>query len=158
MKEFTEDEKIIAKYINKKYKWMAKDKLGNLFVFSQKPHKSSSGIWVCESMKWDDMFVLNEVFKSIAWEDAEPTLIKDIYDPQILDDAERKYLTAALKPFHQHIRYVKKVKHYGGGEYIKTAMGHDDGMLFPDFKAGEMYIGMELNKEYSLADLGITYD
>lgn len=87
MKEFTTDEKAIARNIDKRYKWMARDKLGNLFVFNQKPRKSFSGVWICESMKWDDMFVFNEMFKSITWEDDEPTLIRDIYVPQILDDA-----------------------------------------------------------------------
>lgn len=89
MKEFTDDEKIVARNIDKKYKWIARDKFDNLFVFNQKPHKNASCVWV-GGTKWHDMFVLNHMFKLITWEDAEPTLIRDIYDPQILSQKTLK--------------------------------------------------------------------
>lgn len=39
MKNFTEDEKFIARNIDKKYKWIARDSNGNLYVYGEKPEK-----------------------------------------------------------------------------------------------------------------------
>lgn len=39
MEGFSEDEKIIARNIDQKYKWMVRDKSGSLHVYSLKPVK-----------------------------------------------------------------------------------------------------------------------
>lgn len=159
MKEFTDDEKIIARNIDKKYKWVTRDKFDNLFAFNQKPHKSPSGVWISEGMKWDDMLVLNHMFKSITWEDAEPTLIRDIYDPQIdpqiLDDAERKYLAAVLKPLPK-VLYIKKRLFTAYTCYIYVMFANEESIAFPFFfKRHAMYSGMEGEKEYTPDELGL---
>lgn len=85
MKEFTDDEKIIARNIDKLYRWIARDKTGRLGVFSDKPYKDHNS-WNIRGCTLD-MNVFCQEFHSIRWDDEEPTLIKDIYEPQILDDA-----------------------------------------------------------------------
>lgn len=157
MKEFTDDEKIIARNIDKEYKWMARSKTGTLRIFKNKPIK------IVGSVAWDSnrppcvMTAFRQIFKSITWEDKEPTLIKDIYDPQILDDAERKYLTAVLKPLPK-VLYIKKRLYTAYTCYIYVMFAKEESMAFPFFERHAMYTGMEGEKEYTLDDLGITYD
>lgn len=55
MKEFTNNEKIVAKNINKEYKWMARDKSGILCAFIHKPYKTTlsiDGTLKARSAKW----------------------------------------------------------------------------------------------------------
>lgn len=165
MKEFTEDEKIIARNIDKRYKWIARDKFGTLCVYLLKPFKKEgTRMWVssCAEIARVDLLLDKGLFKSIGWEDDEPTLIRDIYDPQILDDAERRYLKIVLRPFHDGVVYVKKLQSHtiAGRAYNKEYLHiklHDEGFTLPSFDSGKMYSGMELNKKYTLKELGITY-
>lgn len=165
MKKFTEDEKIIARKINKKFKWMARDKNGSLFVYVSNPTKEEKfGAWVSNNHYYISINAVFDqgLFKSIKWKDAEPTRISDIYNPQILDDIEQKYLKTILEPFHDEVDYVKKLKDYliDGHTYRKEYLYiklYDGEFTFPDFDAGKMYAGMELSKRYKLDELGITY-
>ena len=160
MSKFTDDEKIIAKNISKEYKWMARDKSGLLYAFALKPHKDFIfDIWESVSQMCD-MDAFDWMFKSITWEDKEPTRISDIYNPQILDDVEREYLRAVLKPFREKVVYVAKClgpTAFGNKERLFIAF-YFGGFTLPDFDPGKMYSGMERNKKYTLDELGITYD
>lgn len=165
MKEFTNDEKTIARNISKEYKWIARDKSGSLHVYSLKPVKRECvKMWDNTSSKIARVNSLfnKELFRTIKWEDDEPTLIRDIYDPQILDDVERKYLKMVLKPFHDEVEYVEKLYSYpidGGiynNEYLHIKL-YDGEFTFPDFDRRKMYTGMELSKKYTVKELGITY-
>lgn len=158
-KMFTEDEKIIAKHINRKCKWIARDSDGNLCVYKGKPKKEESS-W--HSDGYGHFYYFNHLFLAVKWKDDEPTLIKDIYDPQILDEAEREYLKTVLAPFHEKVDYVVKLwKHFDDGEcYSKEYLFiklYDGEFTFPDFDPGKMYAGMEVDKKYKLDELGITY-
>ena len=144
---------------------MARDKNGNLYIYDQKPSKYQKyGYWTSYSCIEKPMYMFDSnIFKSITWEDDEPTLIIDIYNPQILDDVEREYLKTVLKPFHKKVRYVVKFVDSPLCEdiyskerlFIALCGGHFN---FPRFVSGKMYSGMELDKEYKLDELGITYD
>lgn len=80
MKEFTEDEKIIARNIDKKYKWISRNSYGNIYVHQNKPMKLNA-CWDEAFTRSGEFFVFNHMFKSIKWEDDEPTRISDIYNP-----------------------------------------------------------------------------
>lgn len=165
MKEFTNDEKTIARNISKEYKWIARDDNGGLCIYKEKPKKSKR-IWNISSGnlfdKLETLTAFNHMFSSIKWEDDEPVLIKDIYDPQIISIAEREYLRTILKPFRNEIGYIEKSVDYLAGEgwckkeylFIKF---RDGSFTFPNFEPGKMYSGMELHKRYNLDDLCITY-
>lgn len=160
MKEFTEDEKIIARNIDKNYKWMARDNNGALYVYREKPEKEDA-TWL-NMDSFSQLTVLSHLFPAIKWGDEEPTLISDIYNPQILDDAEREYLKTILKPFHEAVNYVAKYNDPACGEdicrkeYLLIEL-RGGTFTFPDFDRGKMYSGMELDKKYQLDELGITY-
>ena len=160
MKEFTEDEKIIARNIDKNFEWMARNRDGKLYVYKVKPKKEKIS-WYAHGYAYLQFF--DHLFLAVKWEDDEPTLISDIYNPQILDDIEREYLKTVLKPFYEKVAYVAKFR-------VPSASGKDGcskeclfiafysgGFAFPDFDPGKMYSGMELGKKYKLDELGITY-
>lgn len=73
----------------------------------------------------------------------------------ILDEVEKEYLSAVIKPFRNKIEYI--AKYNDDREYIsityKDLNGGTFSMAFPSFKKGTMYKGMELGKRYSLEDL-----
>ena len=77
------------------------------------------------------------------------------YKEPILDEKERKYLSAVIKPFK--VRWIiKRTMKNDCGEYIKIAFKNDDEcMIFPNFKTGAMYKGMEAEKRYTPKELGL---
>lgn len=156
MKKFTSDEKIIARNINKKYKWIARDYDGSLWIFVNKPNKVR-GNWYESSTEANLFRAFIHMFSSIKWEDDEPTLIEDIYNPRILNDTEREYLKGLLRSFHNRVSYVVKMNGWCDMEFIGVGINDGDTYRFPYFKKGEKYVGMKIGHPYSLSELGITY-
>lgn len=78
--QFTEDEKTILRNLDKKYKWLVRDKHKYLYVFEGKPYKSKKfGAWTWISdLKWADLSVFSPLFQSIQWEDEEPVEIAKV--------------------------------------------------------------------------------
>ena len=76
-KKFTDDELCVLKNIDKKYKWIARDKSGSLCIFDEKPNKSGE-MWnnVIHS-SFIELGCFNNLFNSINWEDEEPIRIDD---------------------------------------------------------------------------------
>lgn len=73
----------------------------------------------------------------------------------ILDEKEKEYLSAVIKPFKDDVESVVK-EHVSDGEYISFYMNKStDNFILPNFKKGTMYKGMELDKEYTLKELGL---
>ena len=82
-KEFTDNELFILKNIDKKYKWIAKDKNGLICTFVSKPIKTEK-LW---SDGWSNgesyaslEAIKNSLFTEIKWEDEEPVYIDDYVD------------------------------------------------------------------------------
>lgn len=75
-----------------------------------------------------------------------------IVEKEILDEEEKEYLSAVIKPFKDRIEYIKKVEDIG--EYIAIYLKNER-LPFPYFDKGTMYKGMELNKKYTLKELGL---
>ena len=75
----------------------------------------------------------------------------------ILDEAEKRYLSNVIKPFRNKIKYI--AKYIDDREYIsiiyKDLHNRTFSMAFPSYDDGTMYKGMELDKQYSLEDLGL---
>ena len=82
-KEFTDDELYILRNIDKKYKWIAKDKDGLICTFVSKPIKTEK-LW---SDGWSNSnngesyasleAIKNSLFTEIKWEDEEPIYIDE---------------------------------------------------------------------------------
>ena len=73
----------------------------------------------------------------------------------ILNKEEIEYLEAVLKPFRNKIKCVVKFSCVND-EFISVMFNdRDDVFEFPLFKKDTMYKGMQLNKEYTLEELGL---
>lgn len=80
-------------------------------------------------------------------------LLQDYKEP-ILDDVEKEYLSAVIKPFKGDVDYIcKRLNH--GGYYIAIVSNGSDVMKLPYFPNNEMYKGMELDRRYKLKELGL---
>ena len=80
----------------------------------------------------------------------------EIIKKSILDEKEKEYLSVVIKPFRDKIKCLNK-RTYGRNavEFIEFKFNDDDFMCFPNFEKGTMYKGMELEKKYTLEELGL---
>lgn len=72
---------------------------------------------------------------------------------EILDNEEKEYLRAVIRPFRKRVTSITKVC-WGNRKYIKIFLGYDKACL-PDFEKNTMYKGMQANTEYTLEELGL---
>lgn len=81
--------------------------------------------------------------------------LEEEYKPSILDDVEKAYLSAVIKPFREEVEYVyKKYLEISKREYLEISL--ENGVIsFPCFEKDTMYKGMEANKRYTLEELGL---
>ena len=76
--------------------------------------------------------------------------------PEILDEKEREYLRAVIKPFRDMVESVSKlVGAMTNQEYIKIYLRNADYAFLPFFEPNQMYKGMKVDKQYSLKELGL---
>lgn len=150
---FTKTEKTILDALPKKYKYIFRNRYGNLRIGER--FNCHEGTVIDDYLPITEF---NHLFKDVK-AGARPIYFRK----QILDDVEREYLKTVFKPFASRIKCVAK-QHcngmWGGMEYIKMFIkdpAGDDAQL-PVFKAGTMYKGMTPNATYTLDELGITYD
>lgn len=78
----------------------------------------------------------------------------------ILDDEERAYLSAVIKPFRDRVEFITKegVDDVSEYAYCYISISFTDGnnnMDFPAFRARGMYTGMVSSKRYTLEELGL---
>lgn len=160
MNKYSEIEIETAKNLLKEgYKWIARNGSGKLFAYYKKPIKADTGCYSIWYPIENSGYVCKElvpIFQSIRFDDKEPTSLENIVHPQILDDAERRYLSAVIKPFRDKVLNVGKFLNIATEEeYIAIDIGEEKTMVFPDFEANTMYKGMILRRWYTLEDLGL---
>ena len=79
-KEFTDNELYILNNIDKKYKWITKDKSGLICTFVSKPIKTEkfwAGGWRDDASYASLEAFENSLLNSIQWEDEDPVYIDD---------------------------------------------------------------------------------
>ena len=72
----------------------------------------------------------------------------------VLDDVEREYLRAVIKPFRKHVEYISKVPILTE-EYITIELDSQEYIFLPKFKKGKMYKGLVSGIPYPLEELGL---
>ena len=89
-----------------------------------------------------------------TWLDAE-------HIEPILDNAEKRYLSAVIRPFRDRVQYIAKIYAdsmcaYKVNCYIFIHFNDGSGdMNFPVFQESDMYKGMKSDKPYTLKELGL---
>ena len=160
MNKYSEIETKTAKNLLKEgYKWIARNGSGKLFAYYKKPIKADTGWYSIWYPIENSGYVCKElvpIFQSIRFDDKEPTSLESIVHPQILDDAEKRYLSAVIKPFRKHVQNIAKYRTYGNTEeYIIIQIDSSERVYFPHFRAGTMYKGMKTGWRYTLEELGL---
>lgn len=95
------------------------------------------GVFACDAMEG-----------MIGW-------LEEEYVPDILTDKEKAYLSAVIKPFREKVKCVYKIcLKIDEREYLEISL--KNGVIsFPFFTKDTMYKGMEVNKNYTLEELGL---
>ena len=78
----------------------------------------------------------------------------------ILDEKEEEYLSNIIKPFKDSVVWIAKYKYddYDDSYFIQIKLvknNRSDFISLPCFEGDTMYKGMRINKEYTLAELGL---
>lgn len=76
-----------------------------------------------------------------------------IKEKEILDDEEKRYLKAVIRPFKNRVINIVKENCCDGNCYISISLNNAEEIFLPNFKKGTMYNGMEEDKEYTLKEL-----
>lgn len=80
------------------------------------------------------------------------------YKEPILDDEEKEYLSAVIKPFRKDVEYIVKLPKFEWIQetiYIHIGRSWRGNIELPTFKKGAMYKGMKIDKRYTLEELGL---
>jgi hypothetical protein len=81
-------------------------------------------------------------------------LLEECKEP-ILDEVEREYLKAVIRPFRNKIDTISKFNTFDDRQYIYIGMKDRRWSNLPCFPKGTMYKGMEDGKHYSPKELGL---
>ena len=80
------------------------------------------------------------------------------YKEPILDEAEKKYLSAVIKPFRGKVSYISKLEkgYPETDQFIKITLINGEYVCLPYFtRKSRMYIGMKQWRHYTLQELGL---
>ena len=92
---------------------------------------------------------------------------KDIYSNKFLDQEveievsdlltkeEKEYLEGVIKPFKDIVEYIAKSNMDNNLEYLCIKIKDDYHLCFPNFLKNKYYKGLEIEKKYTLEDLGL---
>lgn len=81
--------------------------------------------------------------------------LEEEYDPKILTDKEKAYLSAVIKPFMNNVMSIRKRRSITNEEEFISIELKRDFFSLPFFAKGTMYKGMKKNKLYTLKELGL---
>lgn len=87
-----------------------------------------------------------------------PTQYKEVFvrKEEVLDETEKKYLTEVISPFRKRIQFIQKRKEITEiNPYIRIVFEDNDKLVFPYITDNSMYKEMEVNKQYTLKELGL---
>lgn len=83
------------------------------------------------------------------------TICEAPYKAPILDKEEKEYLENVIRPFRDRVVYIEKTLNYKNMHHISIECKNRDVSYLPSFKKGTMYKEMEVDKEYTLKELGL---
>lgn len=109
---------------------------------------------ICEGVCFDECEECKK--NAIKW------LFQEYKEP-ILDDVEKAYLSAVVKPFRNRIKYiyldVYVTSYYRVNIVLEPVICNNTGYTsfasLPPFPKGTMYKGMKIWEKYTLKDLGL---
>lgn len=159
METFADTERLILEKTKQCYKWIARDKDGELCIYETKPFRDE----VAElfDTEFGDGYMpvtcfSDNVFNDVTWENS-PIQYRN---SEPLMPKESEYLKLVFRPFASDIAYVLK-NITDNSEFIGAYLRRGEkttSIMFPEFKKGTMYKGMKPEVPYTLKELGIEYN
>lgn len=149
---------MMDKYIGKIVTVSGESSIGCSFSIKEDDGRCLSGLGRWRFSLEDIEYVVKQKhFKSLPNDYTGTIEVENgfIQEKGILDEAEKRYLKAVIRPFKNRVRYISKEKCYNGDCFISVELDSDEHINLPYFKKETMYNGMEENKEYTLKELGI---
>lgn len=155
-----------AMQYKKKWKEEELPNKNNEYIIKVKaPHEDGLDIYLIQDIKTKQVYIIDE--KGIELVKENKTFFKKlpnnytgtievengyIVEKEILDEKEKEYLSAVIRPFKDRIEFIAKRRMFD--DYICIGL-NDEAISLPYFKKGTMYKGMELYKKYTLKELGL---
>ena len=100
----------------------------------------------------DNYSILGKIIKI---EEPEYTTVYE-REKEILDEAEKRYLRGVIRPFRNRVDTIERVSSsLTKKDYIQIRHKDDEPTNFPYYNKGTMYKGMEINRRYTLEELGL---
>ena len=116
-----------------------------------------------EICKCADIAEMEECYKCIFYAGVANSCVEKASDwlnskCSILDDTERRYLKAVIRPFRDKVDSIRKIEEPKKREIICIYVNnndddYDDVVYLPHFEKGKMYQNMEDGKSYTLEEL-----
>lgn len=106
---------------------------------------------ICLDSKIIGEIVISTISKNpvLVWLDME-------HEEPILNDDEKKYLSAVIKPFRNNVTGIHKTRARNSTRCrIFISVSEHDSCELPWFGDGTMYKGMEPGHKYTLKELGL---
>ena len=158
----TEEELELAEYT---YEDLKKSPIGTkitfengVFLIKNRANRYENSSYWREDKDFKEMEdVIGTLGKIIKIEEPEYKKVYE-YKPEILDEAEKRYLRNVIRPFKDKVKYVKKIVFFDGDTKISIRVEENNKIWyigFPPFKKDRMYKGMIDDKEYTLEELGL---
>lgn len=142
------------------YKWIVRNRTGKLLAYHSKP-SNMGRLWLSDDDDYGYYFCeVVPIFQSIHFGDKEPVSLESIVHPQILDDAERRYLKGVIRPFRKYVISIR-LQDVGVTSNQRVTVFYNDyvfgrsSFALPTFKKGTMYKGMEVGRKYTPEELGL---
>lgn len=108
----------------------------------------------------NDLKILNQIKKELEENDIKNYAKRKCEAAPVLDVVEKRYLKNVLRPFKDYCaKIVKRKSAYNENEEFIFIDLQTKGMIkLPYFAKDTMYKNMELEEQYTLKELGITYE
>ena len=105
---------------------------------------------------YDDILHLDCIGNCVECKKNVMEWLLEEYKEPILDDAERKYLAAVIRPFREEVDTISKLRTFDdSSQYIYISMKDNRKCTLPVFPKGTMYKGIIEGTHYSLKELGL---
>lgn len=76
----------------------------------------------------------------------------------ILTEKEKRYLRGVLRPFRDRVECISKKELAITEQSIRVYFYDEESMSFPNFEKGTMYKGVEIDRKYTIKELGLFQD
>ena len=138
--------------------WVSNQIKYRIYLLSR-TNKSRGPICINHNPVKEELKILNQIKKELEENDIKNYAKLKCEPAPVLDVVEKRYLKNVIRPFKDQCRYVEKYETAGTDyEWIYINLSSNGSIALPCFSKGTMYKNMELEKLYTLEELGITYE